>query len=203
MGTIQDARKLLAATEESLRGLIERALHEQRYGDVADIAGLADGVARLLNGRPDSTSISTTAPPGSSAARTPPKRRGNPKPKPDKLSYPRFERDGDRLVKIGWSKKNRESYEHRAPREAFVAFVRHLCSTIKCDTLFMVEDILPVPDLANSQEVPAYQVYLFIAWLRHLGALEKRGRDGYVLSPSILADGAQDALWSSLPIRKN
>src|SRR4051794_31882715 len=33
-------------------------------------------------------------------------------------TYPKFFRRGDELVKVGWSKKERKEYSHRAPRRA-------------------------------------------------------------------------------------
>jgi hypothetical protein len=116
----------------------------------------------------------------------------------DKSAYPRFHRDGDRLVKTGWSKKNRESYEHRAPRGTVIAFVRHLVSRVGAGEVFGIEGLLPVPDVSNG-EVPAYQVYLTLAWLRTVGAIEKKGRDGYRLVSDGLAEKRLDEYWSQLP----
>ena len=202
MGTIQDARGVLANAEASLRQLMESALREQRYVDVAEIAGLADGVARLSQGRAfeQPPPVQTVASPvagistqgGSSPMKIGKLRRNG---------YPRFECDGGKLVKIGWSKKNTAAYEHRAPREAVVAFVRQLSGSVAEGKVFAVEDVLPVPDLANGGEIPAYQVYLTLAWLRDVGAIAKKGRDGYLLRRGGLANGALEKFWASLPAR--
>ena len=32
-------------------------------------------------------------------------------------TLPRFERDGERIVKVSWSKRAKAEYEHRAPRD--------------------------------------------------------------------------------------
>ena len=50
MCTIRKARKVLADAEGALRGLMEEGLKQQRYGDVAQIAALAEGVAKLAAG---------------------------------------------------------------------------------------------------------------------------------------------------------
>jgi hypothetical protein len=203
MGTIQDARGVLSTAESSLLQLMESALREQRYGDVAEIAGLADGIARLLQGRPleqpplhpspipftMSMPVSSGTPAPKSTAKSP------------KSQYPRFERDDDKLVKIGWSKKNKATYEHRAPHEAVIAFARHLSRNVTEGKVFAVEDLLPVPDVANGGEIPAYQVYLTLAWLQHVGAVAKKGRDGYVLRRGGLGNGTLDSFWASLPTR--
>jgi hypothetical protein len=203
MGTIQDARGILAGADASLRQLMEAALREQRYSDVAEIAGLADGIARLLQGRPVEQATPHPSPvpftlsmPASSGSPTPKQSAKSPK-----SQYPRFERDDDKLVKIGWSKKNKATYEHRSPHEAVIAFARHLSGTVTEGKVFAVEDLLPVPDVANGGEIPAYQVYLTLAWLQHVGAVAKKGRDGYVLRRGGLGNGTLDSFWASLPIR--
>ena len=55
---------------------------------------------------------------------------------------------------------------------------------------------MPVPDSAGG-EIPSYQVYLTLAWLRHVGAVEKKGRSGYVLRSGL----DLDAIWDRIPVR--
>src|SRR5262245_31311871 len=116
MGQLENAQKILTATEASLRELIESALSQQLYADVADIARMADAIARLrgtdershstplVAARNNAASNSNAAVPSASqrSSRT-------------ARAFPRFEREGDRLVKIAWSKKDRAEYEHKAP----------------------------------------------------------------------------------------
>ncbi len=192
MSVVRDA-------ELKLREMIEQATREQRYADIAAVAAIAEGLSRvsprrreierpaavradnsrLLNGSRGSVAKASTG---------------------SKKQFPRFEREGDRLIKIGWSKKGKTEYEHRAPREAVVAFVRHLTSRVKLGQVFAVEDLLPSPD-AGGGELPAYQVYLTLAWLRRSGAIEKKGRNGYVLRSDLLMDGDLNELWDALPTR--
>lgn len=129
------------------------------------------------------------------------RRAKSPPSKGPKGDYPRFERDGDRLVKIGWSKKNKEAYEHRAPREAVDAFVRHLASHVAPGKVFAMEDVMPVPDPGTGVDLPAYQAYLVLAWLRHVGAVEKKGKDGYVLRNGMLTGGKFEVFWSDITPR--
>ena len=114
--------------------------------------------------------------------------------------YPRFERDGGRLIKIGWSKKSREEYEHRASREVAQAFARALWNAMEPGKTFAMEEVLPVRDSAGD-ELPDYQSYLSLAWLRSEGAIEKLGRDGYVLRIQDMDTETFDTLWSHLPER--
>ena len=117
-----------------------------------------------------------------------------------KAGYPRYERSGDKLVKVGWSKKHKDQYEHRAPRAAVIAVARQLSGQVKANEVFEVPDILPVADPSGG-EVPSYQVYLVLGWLRDAGAIEKKGRDGYVLRDGSIGGEGLDRLWGSLKVQ--
>ena len=203
MSTIQAARTLLRQSESSLRQLIEAALRDQRYADVAEIAALADGLSRLLEPTSGRTQDSGQVSPSLEATRSPPvvaasrKQKASRKTSSSRSGYPRFRRDGDRLVKIGWSKKNKSEYEHRVPRSAVDAFLGKLTSTVKPGRVFEVESLLPVTDQAGD-EVPAYQVYVTLAWLRDVGVIEKKGRDGYVVEDSDTTRRGVDDYWKQL-----
>ena len=82
-----------------------------------------------------------------------------------------------------------------------IAFVRHLASHVAAGELFVMENVLPAPDVTSGGEVPAYQAYLTLAWLRHAGVVDKKGRDGYVLRVEPLTNGELDKLWDKLPQR--
>ena len=213
MDTTQDAQRVLRDAETALRTLMEQGLKQQRYADVAEIARLADGLARLLHRQsptvPPQGDSTIPAQKASKAKVQSPSSKLKP-PEPDsskrkkkKNEYPRFERDGERLIKVGWSKKNKEAYEHRAPRGAVIAFARHLASQVEPGQVFTMDDLFPVPDVVTGDEVPAYQAYLTLAWLRNADAIEKKGRDGYVLRMDSIADGGLDQLWDHLPERSH
>lgn len=205
MDTIQSARRVLADAESRLRQMMEEALREQRYEHVAKIAGLAQGVSRILQSQvaQNSRELNTLTEPNGLLAGVPsPPTKKPTRTKSRTASFPKFERDGERLVKIGWSKKNKSSYEHRATKDGVYAFVHHLVGSVTEDKVFLVEDLLPVPDGADGGELPAYQVYLILAWLRQSGAVEKKGRDGYVFRRADLHDDAVEELWAKLPIQK-
>jgi hypothetical protein len=200
MGDTEEARAILRQAEAAIRELIERRLAAEAYEEVAKLARLAAGLATLLREEEGHAAEAQTAKPPSprrGKRKRPRGRRGGGK----KAGYPRFVREGDRLVKVGWSKKNKSEYEHRAPRSAVVAFATHLCSNVEVGGTFTVEDLLPVPDPAHDGELPAYQVYMVLAWLRTTGAVEKRGRQGYVLRRNVLPDKEIARLSASLPAR--
>ena len=206
----------------ALRDLISRALAEQRYGDVKEIADLADRLAQHLSGNGIHLSIAA-APPRTIEAPVPVEAptaespqasssRVIAKTRPQKATvktrrktrvksgYPKFVRDEDRLVKIGWSKKNREEYEHRVPREAVLTLLRHLNGSVEEAKVFDIEGLLPVQD-GTGEDVPGYQIYVVVAWLREAGVIEKKGRDGYFIRDKSVLSGELNNLWESLLAR--
>jgi len=206
MCTIEKAKAVLATAQISLKELMEGAIGQQKYGEVAQIAGLAEGLSRLMVGEDSCRQESAVSP----ANRLAPGIRGQvpDRDRPGKVrarvkskaEYPRFERDGDKLVKVGWSKKHKDEYEHRASRETVIAVARHIASRVKAGQVFEVESLLPVLD-GSGGEVPAYQVYLTLAWLRSAGAVEKKGRDGQILRDGSIGSGGLDKLWAGTPVR--
>ncbi len=224
MESILKALNLLRETEANLNKMIERSLAEHNYNEVKEIAALADGVAVLLrekspadaatqtilqvaervkgqksaHGVPAASRMRDTL--ASQPTKATPRRKSKAKAKAAPRGYPKFERDENRLVKLGWSKKNQKAYEHRVPRETLLSFIQHMTSVVNEGQVFEVESVLPAED-RNGDTIPAYQVYVTLAWLRELGAVEKKGRDGYVLRDGSLANGGVDKYWASLPIR--
>lgn len=195
MVTVRDGHKIIFEAELALRKLIERGLQEQRYSEIAEIANLVQGLVKLLqpNGAPPS--------PAPTAARSREAlQSGRHSGKRDE--YPRFERDEERLTKVGWSKRKKEPYEHRAPRSAVVSVARRI-SSIPEGKVFLMESLLPITDVTTGTELPAYQIYLTLAWLRTRGAIRKKGRDGYILKAGALSDDVLQNLWERTPARSS
>jgi hypothetical protein len=107
------------------------------------------------------------------------------------------------LVKVGWSKKDRSEYEHRAPRIALGKIVDAIGKLATNRSPFSVEEILSLVNSSSARdEIPTYQTYLCIAWLRQRGLLEQHGRQGYSCgSPSSLKQ-VMDESWDELPLRR-
>lgn len=61
-----------------------------------------------------------------------------------------------------------------------------------------IEEMLPVT-VKDSEEVPSYQVYLVLAWLRELGVLERVGNEGYRLGET---NFDTKSLWDQTPERR-
>ncbi len=202
---------ILSTAEADLRAIIEDCLAANSYREMAIVAGIADGVSSLRksvygeattpkpDGRDTTTAIvrgAKVAAPDASVAVNSPNTTSRRAQKPSE--YPRFEREGERLVKIGWSKKDRAAYEHKAPITAVVATGERLRAQPKA---FTMDQILPLRDETGA-DVPSYQVYLVVAWLRQLGLVERNGNDGYTTLRDKLSDDAVQEAWLSLPARR-
>jgi hypothetical protein len=65
-------------------------------------------------------------------------------------------------------------------------------------TLFVADDLFPLKN-AVYEEYPSYQSYLALNWLRNVGVIRKKGREGYVLKPNAAAPEEIERLWTDLP----
>lgn len=201
---VNEATQILQDADEGLRSLMQQALAAGNYAEVAEIAQLADGVAQILRGvGTDVTSVTPTlarpilavsentrADNSQSAVMTKEARDGVRK-------FPRFERQVDRLVKIGWSKKDRRPYEHKAPKDLIDPVRAALLKVADKKGDFGTEQVIPMvgPD---GKDIPSYQVYLILAWFRSLRLVEKSGRDGYRLDRTAMSAFSLESAWELL-----
>ena len=168
---------------------------------MAEIAALAEGVAQLIqkNRGPAVTAVFRPGPALSTvpiSGPAPPPRKGG------KKVYPIFLRDGDRLVKIGWSKKSKAEYEHRTPREVPDLLLAAIRSKAEEGDLFAATDVIPLSVGVGADNVPDYQVYLALKWLHFEGIISKNGRDRYALVPRRLGPNGLSEMWQQLPTFK-
>lgn len=197
MDKISEAKSALASAESRIRELIESAAREGRYSDVAELAAMARGLQKIggMNGStaPDVTPLARAV---SKVTATLEAADGKPKQpaKRDAKEFPRFERQGDRLVKLGWSKRDKTIYEHKAPKEVAKAVCLKLAE-LSDKGVFRMEDNFPMR-LADESEVPSYQAYLVLAWLRDMGSVTKDGKDGYRWTVDAFGETDFEAAWS-------
>jgi hypothetical protein len=112
--------------------------------------------------------------------------------------YPRFRREGEELVKVGWSKSEKKEYVHRAPRKALDAVVSAIKRLGERGGTFGSDAINPLKD-PEGGVFPTYQVFVALAWLRELGLVKQLGRKGgYVLARERALDGTVDGSWEEL-----
>ena len=195
-----------------LKAIILEAINTENYGDVASIARISTALSSFAQ------SVRTEASPAdigsnASAENLSEFVRSAAQPteeedKPLKLSlrghsrrekYPQFLKDGDRLVKVAWSKKDRAPYEHRAPFSVVNALIAAVRETKGEGKVFQAIDVLPLMK-PHGEEYPSYQSYLALNWLREAGVISKKGREGYLLKAKAASAQKLEQLWAALSV---
>ena len=111
--------------------------------------------------------------------------------------YPLFFRAGGTLVKIGWSKRGGEEYQHKAPYNVLALLMQKLTVVGAGGRLFASEDLLPV-STEHGVEIPNYQAYLCLAWLRSEGLILPQGRQGYTMKNNENFVSNVESRWRAL-----
>ena len=156
-------------------------------------------IARALHGMAEELRSARTVTPPSAPEKTGSvsrKRESSPRRTLRKNDYPKFLRDGEYLVKVGWSKKY-EEYSQRARFDQVAPIIEFLAATDGRQPV-SPETILAVRD-SEGEELPDYQAYLMLAWLRTEGLVERHGRDGYVVTDVDNLERRVSELRSALP----
>ena len=202
---------ILFQTMDSLKRLIDDALARHDFDDVSRAAIAAAGIKSFLDGRGNAPSGVSLEVDGYAAEQSgaahgkaqysgQQERLDGSKRASTSARFPRFERDDDRLVKVGWSKKDRKAYEHKSPRLAVDATALAISRVGKAKKVFTMDDVLPVPS-ADGGEVPSYQAYVVVAWLRDVGLVRKIGKNGYSLVKRNLDAKMIETTWQLIPSR--
>jgi hypothetical protein len=197
----KQAQAILRDAEVRLCELIPKALAERRDVEVGQLMELARLLADARcspaeRGPGERTGATATA----AADRTPcPERKRKPKPRKKASPYPKFLREGNALLKLGWSRKSRAEYEHRAPREAVLAVTARVAQVASTTSRFTVEDLGEAHVGAGDAPISSCQVYLCIAWFRRAGLVVQHGRRGYSLPTAAAQFPAKvKAAWAEL-----
>jgi hypothetical protein len=215
MNIIAEASRVFSTAEKSLRELMQKAISDAEYRDLPALAKMAEQLASLAarasqesghapEPAPSAAPVAPRRrkPPSASAPPPPRKRKARPlaRVRSSKSGYPKFRRTDDTLVKAGWSKMAKKEYEHRAPRTAVEAVMKSVSGAGAKGAVFTVDALNPVHDPNDQSEVPTYQVYLAIAWLRTEGILRQHGREGYSLLVSGNPEKTVEERWTALPL---
>lgn len=184
--SIERAIKILAKCEADLRSLVSNAADNGDYDAVLRITSWAKQLSAMATGM---------------ANRPATKEGGTRRSRKSVVfgAYPRFARRGDQLVKIGWSKREKSEYEHKAPLEAVLVLARATTESGKDGRIFQINGLLQLSDPKDGSEIPDYQVYLVIAWWRSAGLLDQHGRQGYSISNPSQLHQAVESAWAKLP----
>ena|ERR1700680_3817599 len=190
---ISEGLLVLEGAERGLRDLLAAAAGAGDYDAVALLTSWARALANMR--------APIVASPASREEDQQPARSQNTRKKRAREKthdYPRFFRRGDELVKIGWSKRDRKEYVHRTPKEVLNLVVDAVMKIGSLSKVFPAESIFSHIE-KRGESVPAYQVYVSLAWLRGENLIEQHGRQGYSMTTDALKPVSQ-ARWEQLPL---
>jgi len=189
------ARDIIRTANQQMQQLLAEIVESRQYDALAALAPLATSLGDLLNGKPDvgeEPSAESTAPrpttPPSGAIKS-------------SAGYPQFWREGDALVKVGWSTSNRAPYEHKADRGVVDAVVSAIASVTAKRKRFQTADLEKAQRASASASVPNYQLYVALGWLRWAGLIRQHGRQGYsVQAPNRFLEDVKSS-WAQIATR--
>lgn len=197
MPPLDRAFHLLQETEAKLRGLVCEAATSGDYASVVQIASWARLLSELLN-RKSPERVSSAVPVSKSS------RIGAKGPKQVSLSkrgqrsYPLFFRQGDHVIRIAWSKRERKEYRHKAAYAILKVLAKSMAERGADGRVFATEQFLPVRD-AQDSEVPNYQAYVGISLFKQAGLIDQHGRQGYSIPRLAEFKDAVEAVWKKIP----
>jgi hypothetical protein len=208
MDAVARGRSILRTAEAALREATSQAAESGDYEATVTLALWAQQLARLsasLEGQgtePASppaavplvpATVTAEAVTAGSARR---KREQHPKAA-RRADYPRFFKKANLLIKVGWSKREKAEYQHKAPRSVVETVVEALRSAARDQGPIAIPELLPLKS-PSGEEVPSYQVYLCLAWLRRLGLIDQHGREGYTVKDPRTLAGDVSSAWNAL-----
>ena len=195
--------KILEQSENDLRTLVSEAAANGDYASVVQLASWAQTVAGLVKaaaargtGKAEPAE-SLVEPPLETSARQLPRTVAN--RRDSKKAYPRFFRQGDQLVKVGWSKREKREYQHRAPQMVLTVLASTLTKLGVDGRVFSTDRVVPLKDSSDNADIPTYQVYVCLALLRQVGLLDQHGRRGYSIPDIKEFAQAIESAWRQLP----
>lgn len=194
------ASSVLNEAEGKLRQLAAEAASSGDYAAIVKVAAWAKAVGDLVrSASPESRQNPTGTPrklgrgakkSGAASRSTAPS---------ETKAYPRFYRRGDQLFRVAWSKRDKKEYLHKSPRSAISALVSALAKVGREGRVFSTDELLPLTSADDGAEIPNYQTYVCIAWLKHTGLIEQHGRQGYSIPQLAQLEGSVESMWQSLP----
>lgn len=206
MDTLQRATEVLSSAERALAAAARDAAETGDYDAAGYLIELAravkglgasarDRLPRGLDGATVRTAgVEAAAPSCGEPARIP-------RTRPRKGEYPKFLREEESLVKVGWSPSEKAEYEHKSHKRVLMALADAAAKAGARGKRFTMDRVLPLVNPADETRFPDYQVYLCLAWLRALGLLVQHGRKGYSLSSRVPMEPLIERHWMNLPSR--
>ena len=191
--------------EVALRDLLADAARTGDYPAVVRIAAWARTIHDLR---------STTGNTGESSASLDLRRtRTRQKPRPEgqedrkaaavrrhqETDYPKFLRHKDELIRLAWSKRDNKEYHHKASYSVLRALTSAMIERGADGRVFSTDELLPIRNPADGNEVPNYQAYVGIALLKRTGLIDQHGRRGYSIPRLTDFENSVENVWKQLP----
>lgn len=199
MHTADRAAELLRQTEVRLRSLLSEAATSADYSSVVQIASWARTLRDLTKSAPSRDGSPAVAfpiqKPGKIAAETPLRKDSS---RHYQESYPRFSRQGDQLIRVAWSKREKKEYRHKASHATLKALVTAMSEKGADGRVFSTDEVLPVHDSTDGSKVPDYQAYVVISLLKQTGLIDLHGRQGYSIPRIAQFKEDVEAVWKKL-----
>ena len=195
MSNIKQTIVTLEQAEAELKKLIGHASTAGNYEDATAIINLAVRLKELIADAKD-----IEAAPAASPATKPPRSAtggSSTSRRVKKGDYPKFRRDGDTLVKIGWSKKEKKVYRHKAPKHVVELLRDRLVKVGVSGNVLAMDKVLPLTE-QDGTEVPTYQVYVCMAWFRSMDVVVQEGRQGHRVADATSLARSVDEQWRGL-----
>ena len=80
-----------------------------------------------------------------------------------------------------------------------MVLAKTLAEAGKDGRVFATDHVLPIHDPTDGSEIPNYQSYVGIAWLKQMGLIEQHGRQGYSIPRLAEFEKSVESVWSKLP----
>jgi hypothetical protein len=204
METVQQATKLLNDTEGKLRELVSTAASSGDYASVVHMAAWARTISELIKGtaseaKTPANHTSPVQPNGKNGKHAAPRSKAA---HHIQKSYPQFYRQGDQLIRIAWSKREKKEYRHKAPLFVLRGLAKAMAEKGADGRVFSTDQFLPIPETSNG-EVPNYQAYVGISMFKQTGLIDQHGRQGYSIPRLAEFKDAVEAIWKKLPELQN
>jgi hypothetical protein len=200
------AKEVLRAAEGRLAALAQEASAGRDYENATSLLEMAQRVKFLADGKaaPENTireKVGSLVLEEHATASSDTPENTAPTRSPRKGKHPRFLRDGENLVKVGWSKSEKSEYEHKSPRKVLSALGAVLVAAGAKGRRFSMDKLLPINDPTDGTRLPDYQCYLALALLRENALVIQHGRQGYSLPKKGDLLLSIEKLWEQLPSR--
>ena len=110
--------------------------------------------------------------------------------------YPRFEVEGNSLVKVSWSKSKNSEYIHKAPKRVLEKLIEVLLELGGNGEVVPTDSMFPLQQ--GDKEYPDYQSYLCLLWLKQNKLVIHHGREGYQVADVATLKTTCEQMWAEL-----